>query len=97
MHVFWQSNSKFALSVDPNNEALQSYAAHVAHLRSKSLPTVSLKPSFFIEYLANDGLMWWEKPSPPNPNSPHPLPYLEFTMRAGLYPVSSIRPGEFSN
>jgi len=32
-----------------------------------------------------------------NPNSPHPLPYLEFTMRAGLYPVSSIRPGEFSN
>ncbi|KAH8484322.1 hypothetical protein H0E87_028678 [Populus deltoides] len=52
-----QSNSKFALSIDPNNEALQSYASHVAHLRSKSLPTVSLKPSYFIEYLANDGLL----------------------------------------
>lgn len=39
-HLFWQSNSKFALSIEPENEALQSYAAHVAHLRSKSLPTV---------------------------------------------------------
>ncbi|KAB5515846.1 hypothetical protein DKX38_026494 [Salix brachista] len=38
-----QSNSKFALSIDPNNEALQSYAAHVAHLRSKSLPTIPTK------------------------------------------------------
>ena len=35
-----QSNAKFALSIEPENEALQSYAAHVAHLRSKSLPTV---------------------------------------------------------
>ncbi|KAJ6958855.1 hypothetical protein NC653_037196 [Populus alba x Populus x berolinensis] len=56
-HEYTLSNSKFALSIDPNNEALQSYAAHVAHLRSKSLPTVSLKPSYFIEYRANDGLL----------------------------------------
>lgn len=40
-----QGNSKFALSIEPNNEALQSYAAHVAHLRSKGLPTViSISP-----------------------------------------------------
>ncbi|KAJ6420539.1 hypothetical protein OIU84_027973 [Salix udensis] len=50
-HEYTLSNSKFALSIDPNNEALQSYAAHVAHLRSKSLPTVSLKPFYCIEYL----------------------------------------------
>lgn len=41
----WQSNSKFALSIEPNNEALQSYSAHVAHLRSKNLPTVSAESS----------------------------------------------------
>ncbi|KAK9288835.1 hypothetical protein L1049_017300 [Liquidambar formosana] len=39
-HEYTLSNSKFALSVEPNNEALQSYAAHVAHLRSKRLPTI---------------------------------------------------------
>lgn len=38
--MFWQSNSKFALSIEPKNEALQSYAAHVAQLRSKGLSTV---------------------------------------------------------
>lgn len=38
-----QSNSKFALSLEPNNEALQAYAARVAHLRSKSLSTVNFK------------------------------------------------------
>ncbi|KAG5226395.1 GLYOXALASE 1 family protein [Salix suchowensis] len=42
-HEYTLSNSKFALSIDPNNEALQSYAAHVAHLRSKSLPTIPTK------------------------------------------------------
>ncbi|CAN1160825.1 Hydroxyacylglutathione hydrolase 1, mitochondrial [Linum perenne] len=35
-----ESNSKFALSIEPNNESLESYAAQVAHLRSKSLPTI---------------------------------------------------------
>ncbi|KAI3943362.1 hypothetical protein MKW92_018346 [Papaver armeniacum] len=34
------SNSKFALSVEPKNVALQSYAAQVAKLRSKGLPTI---------------------------------------------------------
>uniref|UniRef100_A0A2P2M5F9 hydroxyacylglutathione hydrolase n=1 Tax=Rhizophora mucronata TaxID=61149 RepID=A0A2P2M5F9_RHIMU len=39
-HEYTLSNSKFALAIEPNNEVLQSYAAHVAHLRSKSLPTI---------------------------------------------------------
>ncbi|KAL0785481.1 hypothetical protein Bca101_001727 [Brassica carinata] len=34
------SNSKFALSIEPNNEVLRSYAAHVAELRKKKLPTI---------------------------------------------------------
>lgn len=46
MHVYIlvfcteQNNAKFALSIEPNNEALQAYAAHVAQLHSKNLPTV---------------------------------------------------------
>ncbi|VVB07517.1 unnamed protein product [Arabis nemorensis] len=39
-HEYTLSNSKFALSMEPNNEVLQSYAAHVAELRSKKLPTI---------------------------------------------------------
>ncbi|KAL5998025.1 Glyoxalase 2-5 [Asimina triloba] len=35
-----QSNAKFALSIEPKNEALQTYAAHVAHLRNKGMPTI---------------------------------------------------------
>ncbi|XP_041000839.1 hydroxyacylglutathione hydrolase 2, mitochondrial-like isoform X2 [Juglans microcarpa x Juglans regia] len=39
-HEYTLSNSKFALSIEPQNEALKSYAAHVVHLRSKGLPTI---------------------------------------------------------
>ncbi|KAM0946525.1 putative hydroxyacylglutathione hydrolase [Dioscorea sansibarensis] len=39
-HEYTMSNTKFALSIDPNNEALQAYAAHVAQLHSKNLPTI---------------------------------------------------------
>ncbi|KAM0947200.1 putative hydroxyacylglutathione hydrolase [Dioscorea sansibarensis] len=39
-HEYTLSNAKFALSIEPNNEALQAYAAHVAQLRSKQLPTI---------------------------------------------------------
>ncbi|CAA7027294.1 unnamed protein product [Microthlaspi erraticum] len=39
-HEYTLSNAKFALSTEPNNEVLQSYAAHVAELRSKKLPTI---------------------------------------------------------
>lgn len=39
-HEYTLSNSKFALAIEPKNEALQSYASHVANLRSKGLPTI---------------------------------------------------------
>nr|XP_010927891.1 hydroxyacylglutathione hydrolase 2, mitochondrial [Elaeis guineensis] len=39
-HEYTLSNSKFALSIEPNNEALKEYAEHVAQLRSKKLPTI---------------------------------------------------------
>ncbi|TYJ44865.1 hypothetical protein E1A91_A02G014600v1 [Gossypium mustelinum] len=39
-HEYTLSNSKFALSIEPKNEALQSYAAHATHLRNKGLPTI---------------------------------------------------------
>ncbi|KAK4566606.1 hypothetical protein RGQ29_002750 [Quercus rubra] len=39
-HEYTLSNSKFALSIEPKNEALKSYASHVAHLRSKGLATI---------------------------------------------------------
>lgn len=39
-HEYTLSNSKFALSVEPNNVALQSYASRVASLRNRGLPTI---------------------------------------------------------
>ncbi|EOY04814.1 PREDICTED: probable hydroxyacylglutathione hydrolase 2, chloroplastic [Theobroma cacao] len=39
-HEYTLSNSKFALSIEPKNEVLQAYAAHVAHQRNKGLPTI---------------------------------------------------------
>lgn len=39
-HEYTESNSKFALSIEPNNKELQEYASLVAHLRSKKLPTI---------------------------------------------------------
>ncbi|XP_075100345.1 putative hydroxyacylglutathione hydrolase 2, chloroplastic isoform X2 [Nicotiana tabacum] len=39
-HEYTLSNSKFALSVEPGNEELQSYAAQVVNLRKKGLPTI---------------------------------------------------------
>ncbi|CAA3023333.1 probable hydroxyacylglutathione hydrolase 2, chloroplastic [Olea europaea subsp. europaea] len=50
-HEYTLSNSKFALSVEPGNEELQSYAAQVAHLSSKGLPTV---PSDFLNFYGID-------------------------------------------
>ncbi|KAG4961441.1 hypothetical protein AAZX31_13G326700 [Glycine max] len=39
-HEYTLNNIKFALSIEPENEELQSYAAQVAYLRSKGLPTI---------------------------------------------------------
>ncbi|KAK7402239.1 hypothetical protein VNO78_14343 [Psophocarpus tetragonolobus] len=39
-HEYTLNNTKFALSIEPENEELQSYVAHVTYLRSKGLPTI---------------------------------------------------------
>ncbi|CAI9108691.1 OLC1v1008358C1 [Oldenlandia corymbosa var. corymbosa] len=39
-HEYTLSNSKFALSIEPGNKELQSYAAEVINLRNKGLPTI---------------------------------------------------------
>ncbi|RWR71938.1 putative hydroxyacylglutathione hydrolase 2, chloroplastic [Cinnamomum micranthum f. kanehirae] len=39
-HEYTLSNAKFALSIEPKNDALRSYAARVSNLRSRGLPTI---------------------------------------------------------
>ncbi|CAN6448887.1 unnamed protein product [Victoria cruziana] len=39
-HEYTLSNAKFALSIEPKNEALQAYAAKVSQLRSSNIPTI---------------------------------------------------------
>jgi hydroxyacylglutathione hydrolase len=39
-HEYTASNVKFALTVDPDNAALQSRAAEVARLRAENKPTI---------------------------------------------------------
>ncbi|KAM7486789.1 hypothetical protein LguiA_002798 [Lonicera macranthoides] len=39
-HEYTLSNAKFALSIEPGNKALQSYADQITHLRNKGLPTI---------------------------------------------------------
>jgi hydroxyacylglutathione hydrolase len=39
-HEYTQSNARFALTVEPDNAALQARSAEVARLREKGLPTV---------------------------------------------------------
>ncbi|KAI3459785.1 hypothetical protein Pfo_016448 [Paulownia fortunei] len=50
-HEYTLSNLKFALSIEPGNEDLQSYATQVAHLRDKGLPTIPT--SLRMEKLCN--------------------------------------------
>lgn len=47
MITIYQSNSKFAMTIEPKNEALKSYATQVANLRSKGLPTVTFWRLFY--------------------------------------------------
>ncbi|MET0181572.1 MAG: hydroxyacylglutathione hydrolase [Caulobacterales bacterium] len=44
-HEYTQSNAKFALHVDPNNEALKARAAKVIELRKTNMPTVPMRLS----------------------------------------------------
>ncbi|RYD95707.1 MAG: hydroxyacylglutathione hydrolase, partial [Sphingomonadales bacterium] len=39
-HEYTESNAKFALSVDANNEALRTYASNVTAKRQRGEPTV---------------------------------------------------------
>jgi hydroxyacylglutathione hydrolase len=48
-HEYTQSNARFALTVEPDNEALQARASEVARLRADGLPTV---PSRLADELA---------------------------------------------
>ncbi|KAL3835073.1 hypothetical protein ACJIZ3_009809 [Penstemon smallii] len=56
-HEYTLSNSKFALSIEPGNVDLQSYAVQVAHLRNKGLPTIPT--SLRKEKLCNPFLRTW--------------------------------------
>jgi hydroxyacylglutathione hydrolase len=39
-HEYTLSNSKFAMSIEPSNEELKSYALQIAQLRDKGVPTI---------------------------------------------------------
>ncbi|CAK8575799.1 unnamed protein product [Lathyrus sativus] len=56
-HEYTLNNSKFALSIEPENKELQSYASHVAHLRNKGLPTVPT--TLKMEKACNPFLRTW--------------------------------------
>lgn len=55
-HEYTQANAKFALSVDPDNEALQAYAREVEALRARGEPTVPT--TIERERAANPFLRW---------------------------------------
>ncbi|NVK34317.1 MAG: hydroxyacylglutathione hydrolase [Rhodobacteraceae bacterium] len=50
-HEYTQSNARFALTVDPNNEALKTRAADVERLRSEGRPTL---PTTMAQELATN-------------------------------------------
>jgi hydroxyacylglutathione hydrolase len=39
-HEHTLSNSKFAISIEPRNEALKCYSSHITNLRNKGIPTI---------------------------------------------------------
>jgi hypothetical protein len=51
--VFVQSNAKFAMSLEPQNQALVSKFEEVAELRRKGIPTVN-DFSFYYKLLRHD-------------------------------------------
>ena len=55
-HEYTQANAKFALSVDPQNPALQAYAREVEALRARGEPTVPT--TIARERAANPFLRW---------------------------------------
>ncbi|MEO1038404.1 MAG: hydroxyacylglutathione hydrolase [Pseudomonadota bacterium] len=55
-HEYTQANARFALSVDPHNDALIGYAARVGEARSRGEPTVPT--TIAVERAANPFLRW---------------------------------------
>lgn len=55
-HEYTQANARFALSVDPDNDALQAYAREVEALRARGEPTVPT--TIARERAANPFLRW---------------------------------------
>jgi len=55
-HEYTQANGKFAVSVEPGNEALQTRIKEVADARSKNLPTVPT--TMKLEKATNPFLRW---------------------------------------
>ena len=58
-HEYTAANAKFALSVDPDNAALQARAEKIAEMRKKDMPTV---PSLLSEELATNPFLRADSP-----------------------------------
>ncbi len=58
-HEYTQANARFALSVDPDNAALQSYAQKVDAKRAKGEPTV---PTVLAAELEANPFLRWDDP-----------------------------------
>jgi hydroxyacylglutathione hydrolase len=59
-HEYTQSNARFALHADPENKALQDYAARVDHCRAQGLPTV---PTSIARELASNPFLRADDPA----------------------------------
>ncbi len=59
-HEYTQANARFALSVDPDNAALQSYAARVDAKRARGEPTV---PTVLAAELEANPFLRWDDPA----------------------------------
>ena len=59
-HEYTQANARFALSVDPDNAALQSYAAKVDAKRARGEPTV---PTVLAAELEANPFLRWDDPA----------------------------------
>lgn len=59
-HEYTQANARFALSVDPNNAALKSYAEKVDAKRAKGEPTV---PTVLAAELEANPFLRWDDPT----------------------------------
>jgi hydroxyacylglutathione hydrolase len=59
-HEYTQSNARFALHADPDNKALQDYAARIDHCRAQGLPTV---PTSIARELASNPFLRADDPA----------------------------------